>query len=228
MKDLICQVSNVGLTTEWIKAGLNYYDWNYLLLLTTDEPKYIEIARNLKQTLEKSTNIEVTQELDPRLTRKIEILRVKDREILNFIILMKKKLREVHNSGYKIYYNATSGLELWKFSLYFIFTEENLLDKFFYFSKDVLKTEKVAPIEFYSPLRIPPGLKRLLKAFQSESLSLDQLIERYEKKDEDRPTKGLISRYLNELKEIKLVEERDEKRGRKKLFQLTYKGRWYV
>jgi len=228
MKDLICQVSNVGKTTEWIKAGLNYHDWNYLLLLTTNDQEYINIARNLKQTLEKSTAVEVSWEVDPRLTRKIEILTIKDREILNFIMLMKKKLGEIRKSGYKIYYNATSGLESWKFSLYFIFTEESLIDKFFYFPKDMPKNEKIGPIEFYPPLRIPHGLKRLLKAFQDESLSLDQLIERYEKKDEKRPTKGLISRYLNELKELNLVEERDEKIGRKKIFQLTYKGKWYA
>ena len=161
-------------------------------------------------------------------TRKIEILVIDNRDILHFITLIKKKLREISNDKYTIYYNATSGLQLWKFAMNFIYTEEDIIEKFYYFPTDAPKDQKIAPIEFYKPLKISKSLKKVLSIFKNDEYSLDDIIEIYEKKDESKDSKGLISRYVNELKSLNLIEENEKRTERKKLFHLTEKGKWFI
>ena len=227
LNHLICQMANVGDKTDWIKLGLNSYNWNYLLLLTTNEKKYIQIAQDLKTELEKSTKIETEIKLDSKSIKQIDILIIPDRKLINFISNVKRKLKDIRSKNYKIFYNATSGLQIWKFTIYFIYTEEDLIDKFFYYPVDSPKGQLISPIEFYKPLKISTSLKTILGFFSEKTYSLDDLIELYQKLDKKTATKGLISRYLNELKNLGLIEESEKKNGRKKLFKLTEKGKWF-
>ncbi|MHA1756845.1 MAG: hypothetical protein ACTSVV_08755 [Promethearchaeota archaeon] len=229
MNKLICQVSNIGKITDWIKLGLNYYGWNYLLLITTNDKEYIKISEDLKLELEQSTRIDIGRELDLKSTRKIEILVINNRDILNFITFVKKKLKEIHENNYLIYYNATSGLQSWKFAMNFIYTEEDYIEKFYYFPTDTPKNQKISPMEFFKPLKISKSLKRVLSILKNRECSLDDIIDSYEKKKEDtKVSKGLISRYVSELKSLELIAETEKRRDRKKLFYLTDKGKWFV
>ena len=227
LNQLICQMANVGNKADWIKLGLNSYNWNYLLLLTTNEKKYIEIAQDFKTELEKSTKIETDIKLDSKSIKPIEILIIPDRKLINFISTVKRKLKDIRNKNYRIFYNATSGLQVWKFAIYFIYTEEDLIDKFFYYPIDSPEDQPISPIEFYKPLKVSSSLKTILGFFSEKTQSLDDLIERYQSLNKKTATKGLISRYLNELKNLGLVEESEKKIGKKKLFRLTEKGKWF-
>ncbi|MHA1249356.1 MAG: hypothetical protein ACTSRP_05135 [Candidatus Helarchaeota archaeon] len=228
MSFLICQVASIGENPDWIKAGLNYYGWNRLLILSTNDEKYIKLSNQLKSELEPLTKLDFKSKVDERSIKHIEILILDGRDILQFLMQIKDKLRLIRQKKYLIYYNATTGLQTWKFGMYFIYTEENLIDKFYYFYTDISGDEMIKPIEFQKPLKINESLKRLLKIFQNNQYSLDDLINIYEKKYNKKMTKGLFSRYLSELKELELIKESKEKKGRKKLFYLTNKGKWFI
>ena len=75
---------------------------------------------------------------------------------------MKDKARKIKNQGYDIYFNATSGLELWKFASFFIGSIEKSIDKFYYIPKDSKIGDIIKPLEIYMPIPISEPLKRLL------------------------------------------------------------------
>ena len=222
MSNLICHVAPLGMKTDWIKEGLLYYDWNYLVLLITPQKKFIEIADELKNELSPSFKISDKRELESKLKKKIEIISFDERDILTFIHRIKLLLKDIKSSGYKVYFNATSGLELWKFASYFIGTTELLIDKFYYIPKDSDIREPVKPIEIYLPLELTKPLKNILNLLYTQKLSQKDLV------DQSNLSKGLISKYLKQLRELGLITISKKKKGNKRFFDITEKGFWYI
>ena len=222
MNELICHIAPLGKKTDWIKEGLLYFDWNYLVILITSQKEYIDLANKLKEELSPSFKIEDDRKLDLRLKKEIEIIAVKNRDIVNFIKIFKEKAKEFKKLGYKIYFNATSGLELWKFAAYFAGTTENLIDKIYYIPKDSDLREPIKPLEIFMPVILSDPLKNLFSTLNKQIISQKRLVE------ETGFSKGLISRYLNNLREMGLIEISKKKKGKERFFEITEKGKWYL
>lgn len=218
MYECICHIAPLGMKTDWIKLGLLYYDWNYLIILTTPQEEYTSLANELKSDLLPSFQISEKNKLEAKMKKQIEIITISDREILTIIQIIKAKTKELQEKGYKIYFNATSGLELWKFSAYFIAGTEKLIDKFYYFPKDSEANEKLKPMEIYLPHPLSKPLKKLLKLLSEEKLTQKGIVE-YTKY-----SKGMVSRYLKNLRELELIELSEDKKN----FKLTDKGKWHL
>ena len=99
---------------------------------------------------------------------------------------------------------------------------ENLIEKFYYIPKDSDIKEPVKPLEIYIPKILTDPLRNLLNILNSENLSQKDLVEKL------GLSKGLISRYLKELRERGLINTSNRKRGKERFFELTTKGRWYL
>ena len=222
MNELICHIAPLGKKTSWIKEGLLYFDWNYLAILVTSQKEYIDLANKLKKELNPSFKIEDDRKLDLRLKKEIEIIVIKNRDIISFIKIFKEKAKEFKKLGYKIYFNATSGLELWKFAAYFVGTTENLIDKIYYIPKDSDLREPIKPLEIYMPVILSDPLKNLFSTLNKQIISQKRLVE------ETGFSKGLISRYLNNLREMGLIEISKKKKGKERFFEITEKGKWYL
>ncbi len=222
MNDPICHFAPLGMNIDWIKEGLFYFNWNYLVILITPQKKYIELANKLKEELLISFNLDDKRILDVRIIKEIEILNIDDREISEFLKILKNKARVLKQSGYKIYFNATSGLELWKFAAYFIAGTEDLIDKFYYIPKDTDIKMPIKPIEIYRPIQLPQPLIEILKILNSQLISQKSLVKK------TKLSKGLISRYLKNLRNYGLIMELLDKPGKEKYYNLTEKGKWYL
>lgn len=222
MGELICHIAPLGKNVDWIKEGILYYDWNYLIILTTPNKEYIDLANKFKEELSLSFQLTETRKLDSKIIKNIEIVKIATRNVLDFIKSIKKKLREIKNLGYKIYFNATSGLELWKFAAYFISATENLIDKYYYIPKDTNLNKPIKPLEIYLPRSISTQLKNLLNLLYTEEISQKKLVH------ETGLSKGLISRYLKELRELELIRISTKKSGKERFFEITEKGEWYL
>ena len=222
MSDLICHIAPLGIKKDWIKEGLLFYDWNYLIVLITPQKRFVEIANSLKNDLIPSFEVTDTRELESKLKKKIEIVSFDQRDLLTFVQEIKTILKKIKDSGYKIYFNATSGLELWKFALYFIGTTELLIDKVYYIPKDSDPKVLIKPLEIYLPIAIPNPLKKVL------NLLYDQNVSQKDLKSQLDVSKGLASRYLKKLQELELIQisKNPEKKGR--YFDITEKGMWYI
>ena len=199
MKDLICHIAPLGMNIDWIKEGLLYFDWNYLLIITTSQ-----------------------RPLESKIKKEIEILIIEGRNILDFLRIIKKKIIQIRDLGYKIYFNATSGLELWKFAAYFLSATENLIDKFYYIPKDSDLNEPIKPLEIYTPIPLSKPLKKILYILYEKKISQSGLVK------STGYSKGLISRYLKQLKELGLIEITKKKRGKERFFEITDKGNWFI
>ncbi len=222
MNELICHIAPLGKKTDWIKEGLLYFDWNYLVILITSQKEYIDLANKLKEELNPSFKIEDDRKLDLKLKKEIEIIAIKNRDIISFIKIFKEKAKEFKNLGYKIYFNATSGLELWKFAAYFVGTTENLINKIYYIPKDSDLREPIKPLEIYMPVILSDPLKNLFSTLNKQIISQKRLV------NETGFSKGLISRYLNNLREMGLIEISKKKKGKERFFEITEKGKWYL
>jgi len=222
MKNLICHIAPLGLNSDWIKQGLLFYDWNFLIIVITEKEEFSKLANNLKDDLIPSYTISDQRKLDEKLIKKVEILTIKSRNTLEFIKAIKKKLTEVKEKGYKIYFNATSGLELWKFAAYFISATENLIDKFYYIPKDSDLKEPIKPLEIYLPMPLSDPLKRLLVLLNTQKISQKNLVK------ETGLSKGMVSRYLRNLINLNLIKVSRKKSGKERFFEITEKGKWYL
>jgi len=222
MNSLICHIAPLGLNPDWIKQGILYYDWNLLLILITDKEEYLNLAEKLKSKLEPSYSLSDNRKLDEKLIKRIEIIKTKSRDILEFISLVKGKLKEVKAQGYDVYFNATSGLELWKFAAYFISATEHLIDKFYYIPKDSEPSEPIKPLEIHLPIPISESLRNILNKINSKEASQKILVKN------TGLSKGMISRYVNELIDLELIDISGKKRGKEQFFQITEKGKWYL
>ena len=222
MQNLICHIAPLGMNPDWIKEGLLYYDWNYLIILITLNNDYINLANQLKKELILSYSLLDDRRLEPKLIKEIEIITIKSREILEFIQIIKEKAKKLKEAGYKIYFNATSGLELWRFAAYFLAGTENLIDKFYYIPKDANLSEPIKPIEIFLPIPLSEPLKNLLILLNSKNISQKNIVK------ETGLSKGMISRYLKDLRELGLIEISSEKKGKERFFEITEKGKWYL
>ena len=222
MDELFCHIAALGKNTDWIKEGLLYYDWNYLIILTTPNKDYLDLANSLKNELSLGFHLSEKRKLDLKIIKNIEILRIETRNVLDFIEKIKKKLREIKKEGYKVYFNATSGLQIWKFASYFIAATDNLIDKFYYIPTDTGVDFPIKPLEIYLPTPLSEPLKKLLLILNTKEISQKSLVE------QTKFSKGLISRYLNNLREIGLIEISHKKKGEERFFKITEKGEWYL
>ena len=222
MQNLICHIAPLGRNPDWIKEGLLFYDWNYLILLVTDNEEFIDLANNLKNNLEASLITSEERKLVPKLIKKIEIITIESREILEYIKILKFKIKDLKSNNFKIYFNATSGLELWKFGAYFLAAESKLIDKFYYIPKDIDLKYPVKPLEIFLPLKLSESLRTLLEILSSTSKSQKELIK------ETNLSKGLISRYINNLISLELIQIADKKIGKERFYKLTEKGMWFI
>lgn len=222
MKDLICHIAPLGMNIDWIKEGLLYFDWNYLLIITTSQKEYVDLAKKLEEELRPSFKISDKRPLESKIKKEIEILIIESRNILDFLRIIKKKITQIRELGYKIYFNATSGLELWKFAAYFLSATENLIDKFYYIPKDSDLNEPIKPLEIYTPIPLSKPLKKILYILYEKKISQSGLVK------STGYSKGLISRYLKQLKELGLIEISKKKKGKERFFEITDKGNWFV
>lgn len=222
MDTLICHIAALGKNTDWIKEGLLYYGWNYLIILTTVNKEYIKLANDFRKQLSLSYQINEKRNLDLKIIKTIDIIQIETRNVLDFIGKIKKKLKEIKNTGYKVYFNATSGLQIWKFASYFMATTENLIDKFYYIPTDSDVDSPIKPLEIYLPTPLSEPLKKLLSILNTKEISQRNLVE------QTRFSKGLISRYLKNLREIGLIEISTNKKGKERFFKITEKGEWYL
>ena len=222
MNNLICHIAPLGLNPDWIKQGLLYYNWNLLIILVTDKEEYLNLAENLKSELETSYKLSDSRKLDEKLVKRIKIIKIKSRDILEFVSLIKGKLTEVRNQGYNIYFNATSGLELWKFAAYFISATKHHIDKFYYIPKDSDPSEPIKPLEIHLPIPISDPLRKFLNLINSQDVSQKILVKK------TGLSKGMISRYVNELIDLELIRISGKKKGKEQFFDITDKGKWYL
>ncbi len=222
MKDLICHIAPLGMNTDWIKEGLLYFDWNYLLIITTFQKEYVDLAKKLEEELRPSFKISDKRPLESKIKKEIDILIIEGRNILNFLKIIKKRIIQIRDLGYKIYFNATSGLELWKFAAYFLSATENLIDKFYYIPKDSDLNEPIKPLEIYTPIPLSKPLKKILYILYEKKISQSGLVK------STGYSKGLISRYLKQLKELGLIEISKKKKGKERFFEITDKGNWFI
>lgn len=222
MIDLICHIAPLGMNTDWIKEGLLYFDWNYLLIITTSQKEFIELAKKLEEELQPSFKIIDKRPLESKIKKEIEILIIEGRNILDFLKTIKKRIIQIRELGYKIYFNATSGLELWKFAAYFLSATENLIDKFYYIPKDSDLNEPIKPLEIYTPIPLSKPLKKILHILYEKKISQSGLVK------STGYSKGLISRYLKQLKELGLIEISKKKKGKERFFEITDKGNWFI
>jgi len=79
MENLICHIAPLGRNPDWIKEGLLYYDWNYLILLITGNEEFINLANDLKDSLEASLITSEKRKLELKLVKKIEIIAIESR-----------------------------------------------------------------------------------------------------------------------------------------------------
>ena len=221
MVELICHATPLGRNTDWIKEGLFYYDWNYLLILTTPDKEFTKLANDLKKELDISFQLTEEKTLDSKITKKVDILIVKSREITDFIKIFKQKIKEIKSLGYKIYFNATSGLEIWKFAAYFVSATVNMIEKFYYIPKDTSITDIIKPIEIYLPINISPSLKTILNRLNKEQITQKELVQK------TGLSKGMISRYLSELRNLGLIIKSNDL-GNENCFEITQKGEWFL
>lgn len=222
MSSLICHITPLGMNPDWIKEGLLYYDWNYLIILITSKKEFVDLAEKFKNELILSYKVSDKRKLEPKLIKQIDVVKIKTRGILEFIQIIKRKAKEIKDLGYKIYFNATSGLELWKFATYFLAATENLIDKFYYIPKDSDLTEPIKPLEIYLPIPLSESLKNLLNLLDTQDISQKDLI------DKTGLSKGMISRYVNNLIDLGLISISNIKRGKERFFKITEKGKWYL
>lgn len=222
MNKLICHIAPLGMNPDWIKEGLLYYDWNYLIIIITPNEDFANLAENLKQELIPSYSLSDKRRLEPKLLKEIEIITIQSREILEFVQIIKEKVKELKESGYEIYFNATSGLELWRFAAYFLAGTKNLIDNFYYIPKDTNMSEPIKPIEIYLPIPLSDPLKNLLILLNSKELSQKNVVK------ETGLSKGMISRYLKDLRELGLIEILSEKKKKERFYKITEKGKWYL
>lgn len=222
MKDLICHIAPLGMNIDWIKESLIYFDWNYLLIIITSQKEYVDLAKKLEEELRPSFKISDKRPLESKIKKEIEILIIEGRNILDFLKTIKKKIIQIRDLGYKIYFNATSGLELWKFAAYFLSATENLIDKFYYIPKDSDLTEPIKPLEIYTPIPLSKPLKKILYILYEKKISQSGLVKSM------GYSKGLISRYLKQLKELGLIEISKKKKGKERFFEITDKGNWFI
>ncbi len=222
MDELFCHITALGKNTDWIKEGLLYYDWNYLIILTTPNMEYLDLANSLKNELSLGFQLSEKRKLDLKIIKNIEIIRIETRNVLGFIKKLKKKLREIKKEGYKVYFNATSGIQIWKFASYFIAATENLIDKFYYIPTDTGLDFPIKPLEIYLPIPISAPLKKLLLILKIEQISQRELVE------QTKFSKGLISRYLKNLRELGLIKISTNIKGKDRFFNITEKGEWYL
>lgn len=222
MRDLICHIAPLGMNIDWIKEGLLYFDWNYLLIITTSQKEYVDLAKKLEEELRPSFKISDKRPLESKIKKEIEILIIEGRNILDFLKIIKTKIAQIRELGYKIYFNATSGLELWKFAAYFLSATENLIDKFYYIPKDSDLNEPIKPLEIYTPIPLSKPLKKILHILYEKKISQSGLVK------STGYSKGLISRYLKQLKELGLIEISKKKRGKERFFEITDKGNWFI
>jgi len=222
MQNLICHVAPLGKNPDWIKEGLIYYDWNYLIVIITDNKEFIDIASKLKNDLEASLITSDSRKLEPKMRKIIEIIKIKSRDPLEYIDILKSKINDIKKRNYKIYFNATSGLEIWKFIAYFLAAEMKLIDKFYYIPKDIDLKNPIKPLEIFLPLKLSEPLRDLLIILYSKSKSQKELIT------DTKLSKGLISRYINNLINLELIQIADKKKGKERFYKLTEKGMWYI
>jgi len=156
------------------------------------------------------------------LIKKIEIIRIKSRDPKDYLEILSSKMKAIRKLNYKIYFNATSGLEIWKFLAYFLAVEWDLIDKFYYIPKDLDVDNLIKPYEIHLPLRLPSPLRNFLIILNSKSQSQKELIK------ETGLSKGLISRYINNLIELGLIQIANKKIGKERFYELTEKGKWYI
>lgn len=222
MSDFICHIAPLGKNPDWIKEGLLYYDWNYLVVLITDNKEFLDVANTLKEDLEGILTSSDEKKLDPKLIKEIEILKIKSRDPKDYLEILSSKIKIIKKLNYKIYFNATSGLEMWKFIAYFLAAERDLIDKFYYIPKDLDANNLIKPYEIHLPLRLPNPLRNLLILLNSKSKSQKELIK------ETNLSKGLISRYINSLNEMELIQIANKRIGKERFYELTEKGKWYI
>ena len=222
MQQRICHIAPLGMNYDWIKEGIIYYDWNYLIILTTAEQQYIDLANKLKQELTPGFRISDKRELENKLKKVIEIITIESRDAINYIHLIKNKLREIKKLGYQIYFNATSGLQIWKFISYFMGATENLIDKFYYIPTDSNLDIPIRPLEIYLPIRLSGPLRNILQILNTQQISQKGLVEK------TQFSKGLISRYIKNLRDLSLIEVLEMQKGKERFFEITDKGKWYL
>jgi uncharacterized membrane protein len=72
------------------------------------------------------------------------------------------------------------------------------------------------------PVILSDPLKNLFSTLNKQIISQKRLVE------ETGFSKGLISRYLNNLREMGLIEISKKKKGKERFFEITEKGKWYL
>ena len=222
MQKRICHIAPLGMNSDWIKEGIIYYDWNYLIILVTAEQEYIDLANKLKQELTPGFRISDKRELENKLKKVIEIITIESRDAINYIHLIKNKLREIKKLGYQVYFNSTSGLQIWKFISYFLGATENLIDKFYYIPTDSNLDFSIRPLEIYLPIPLSAPLSNILQILNAQQISQKGLVEK------TQFSKGLISRYIKNLRDFGLIYVSEKQKGKERFFEITEKGKWYL
>ena len=97
-----------------------------------------------------------------------------------------------------------------------------LIDKFYYIPKDSEINEPVKPLEIYLPIALSKPLKNILNRLHKQKFSQKSLV------DHLKLSKGWISKYLRELRDLGLLEISKTNVGKGRFFDITEKGMWYI
>ena len=74
----------------------------------------------------------------------------------------------------------------------------------------------------FLPLKLSAPLRKMLEIISSKSFSQKELIKI------TKFSKGLISRYINNLISLDLIQITEKKSSKERFFELTEKGKWYI
>ena len=209
----ICQIAFIGENIEWVLRGILIYKTNKLILISTNNSKFIEKVKEIKERL-----------LDPEFEKpplEIEHFIIELEDPIEFSRTLKKAILHHHKKGFNIEINATAGLRIWQILGYFINLQlGDLIDLYFIINK---RTGE--------PIIFPTGLlskteQLFLDIISEENLSIEDITKKYSDFKNKNVSLGLISKYLGKLKEKNLILESKSKK--KKYFELTDLGKMYL
>ena len=209
----VCQIALVGQNIEWILKGILLYNTNKLILISTNNPEFIEKIDEVKKRL-----------LDEEFEKspiEIENITIAGDDQIEFSKTLKKLIIQNYNEGYRIEINATAGLRVWQILGFFISLQlENIIDLYF-----IINKKTAEPIIF--PILILSKTEQIfLNIISENNMSIEEIKQKYSEYKNKHVSLGLLSKYLGKLKDKGIIKEAKSKK--KKYFMLTKLGKFYI
>jgi hypothetical protein len=208
----VCQIATVGENIEWILKGLLLFETNKLVLISTNEPEFVNKIKNIRERLS-----DPKFEINPIV---IEEFLINNGDPIEFLRVFKKSILDNFKDGFQIEINATAGLRVWQLLGYFAKIQlSNFIRKYF-----IIHKQSGEPVIF-PPEILSKTEQIILDIIGNNDGKIEDIKEVYEKIKGKEVSKGLMSKYLTKLKEKNLITEMIKNKF--KYFELTDVGTFY-